>query len=393
MALVWLVIFVAAALLVVVIARTQGRARVRALTEENAALRRRVGEHKQVLSAKGESVAAAQHETDELSRTLLQLPEFARRIGAAATRESVERALVAVTRAALGARQAALFAAQDDALVLRIQEGFAESVLPPGKRIGIYEGRVGWAAKKRVILLASDYANESNLVKNQLQADPLAAIRFDACAPLVHRDRLYGVLAVAGAAVQPENAKRVLAFLTELGVIASENARLIEAAQDQVERDPVTGLHNVAHFGRELPPAVARADQLNQPLSVLILDLDQFEEFNRTFGRSEGDTLLRVVAQLIRDGLRPQDLPCRYGGSAFGVILPETASEQALDVANRIRQAVEVYPFSKRRVTISGGLASYPDDGTDAQALTRAAEAGLANAKRLGRNRIAVASR
>jgi len=102
----------------------------------------------------------------------------------------------------------------------------------------------------------------------------------------------------------------------------------------------------------------------------------------------EGDQALRIVANLIKEGLRTVDIPCRYGGEEMAIVLPETDQSHGMFVAERTRRAVESHPFTLKRLTLSGGLAVYPGDGKDSRDLMKKAEAALKKAKELGRNRI-----
>jgi two-component system cell cycle response regulator len=152
--------------------------------------------------------------------------------------------------------------------------------------------------------------------------------------------------------------------------------------------DSLTKLYNITYFYKYLDRELQKAQRYNRPLTVVIFDLDQFETYNRLFGRLEGDQVLRIVANTIRDGLRTVDIPCRYGGEEMAVVLPETDLENGMFVAERTRKAVEIHPFSLKHVTISAGLAVYPTDGKDPKELMKKAEAAMETAKQMGRNRI-----
>jgi diguanylate cyclase (GGDEF)-like protein len=177
-------------------------------------------------------------------------------------------------------------------------------------------------------------------------------------------------------------------MICHLGVIALENVLLLNENQKQADLDSLTMLYNVTYFYKYLDRELQKAQRYNRPLTVVIFDLDQFESYNQLFGRLEGDQVLRVVANIIKDGLRTVDIPCRYGGEEMAVVLPETNPEKGQFVAERIRQTTEAHPFSLKRVTISGGLAVYPNDGKDSKDLIKKAEAALNAAKKSGANRI-----
>lgn len=339
-----------------------------------------------------QSLIHVKQETANLSSILLLLPDLAKQLSAVHTTREVEENIVTLTQKLLDAKEVSLFAAEKDELVLRAQLGLSSEKADAVQRIKIGEGRIGLTAKKRVSMTAGDFENESNLVKSSFQQDRFRTIRTDLCAPLVHWDRFYGVINVGVMGVLPENGRRLMTLICNLGVIALENVLLLDEIQQQADLDSLTKLYNVTYFYKYLDREFQKAQRYNRPLTVVIFDLDQFESYNRLFGRLEGDQVLRIVGNIIKDGLRTVDIPCRYGGEEMAVVLPETDQEKGLFVAERTRKAVEAHPFSLKRVTISGGLAVYPTHGKDLKELIKKAEAALVTAKQSGRNRIVVYS-
>jgi diguanylate cyclase (GGDEF)-like protein len=340
------------------------------------------------LSQQRQSLHLVRQETTTLSNILLLLPDMAKQLSRAQTTRELEETIVSLTEKLVDAREIALFACEKDELVLKAQRGLSSDKAAMVQRIKVGENRIGWTAKKRVTMTAEDFEKESNLAKSTFLRDPSKTIQTDICAPLVHWERFYGVINVGGMQVSAENGRRLMNLICNLGVIALENVLLLSQIQDQADMDSLTKLYNVTYFLKYLDRELQKAQRYDRPLTVVIFDLDQFESYNLLFGRLEGDQALRIVANLIKEGLRTVDIPCRYGGEEMAVILPETDLEKGLFVAERIRKSVENHPFSKKRVTISGGLAIYPRDGKDASELMKAVESSLESAKKLGRNRI-----
>lgn len=172
-----------------------------------------------------------------------------------------------------------------------------------------------------------------------------------------------------------------------------ENQR---ALRDLSVRDQLTGLFNHREFYHLLGVELARGQRYGHQVSLLMLDIDFFKRVNDTFGHLSGDQVLRRLPELIRGQLRINDLPCRYGGEEFGLILPETGSEQGLEVAERIRSVVAREPIElpdggSLRITVSIGIATYPGVAQDEERLVSAADLALYQAKRTGRNRVCVA--
>jgi diguanylate cyclase (GGDEF)-like protein len=175
--------------------------------------------------------------------------------------------------------------------------------------------------------------------------------------------------------------------------LAEANVRLAQLAVT----DGLTGLYNHRHFHERLALEVERSQRSGRPLSLLMVDVDHFKQFNETFGHPAGDEVLRQLARVLVDTRRVNDDVARYGGEEFAVILVETAKFTAAKLAERLRERVYGHDFSDAaarvgRLGVSIGVASFPDDGGDAEALIRAADTALYAAKRAGRNRVVLAS-
>lgn len=160
--------------------------------------------------------------------------------------------------------------------------------------------------------------------------------------------------------------------------------------------DGLTGLYNHAYFLQALKREVLRAKRHDLLLSLIMVDLDDFKRLNDTRGHLEGDRVLLKTAGLITESLREIDIAARYGGEEFAVILPETSRTGAYVVADRIRKRIEGH-FGRRRssapVTLSGGVACYPEDAANTEELIRRADEGLYRSKADGKNRITLVGR
>jgi diguanylate cyclase (GGDEF)-like protein len=171
--------------------------------------------------------------------------------------------------------------------------------------------------------------------------------------------------------------------------MALENARLYEDARALADRDPLTGFFNHRYLHERLGEEVVRAGRSHLPVSLLMIDLDDFKLVNDTFGHLFGDRVLTWTAERIRSTLRATDVPARYGGDEFAVILPDTDLDAARRVAARIVSAFGTERFQAEArgpvpIGVSIGIATHRRDGRTAQALIAAADEALYSVKRAG---------
>ena len=176
--------------------------------------------------------------------------------------------------------------------------------------------------------------------------------------------------------------------------------RALSVPQLQAEArvDPKTGLFNARYFASALSEELGRAERFERPLSLIMADLDLLREINNTYGHLAGDAVLKGIAEVFRAELRHYDVPARFGGEEFSILLPETPPEQAMEIAERIRRAVaeKLYDVETSsepiRATVSIGVAGYPKDAQDPNALIHQADLAVYRAKLQGRNRVLGAS-
>ena len=175
------------------------------------------------------------------------------------------------------------------------------------------------------------------------------------------------------------------------------NPKVIEmASYERTERsavtDGLTGLYNHSYFLQALRQELLRSKRHGLKAALLLLDLDDFKRLNDERGHVEGDRALVKAAAVLRDAVREIDLPARYGGEEFAVLLPDTTRLGALVVAERVRRRIEErFARVRPRVTVSGGLAVFPDDAASPADLVVRADSGLYAAKAAGKNRIVLA--
>jgi diguanylate cyclase (GGDEF)-like protein len=173
-------------------------------------------------------------------------------------------------------------------------------------------------------------------------------------------------------------------------------ARLFEQTERLATTDGLTGLLNHRTFQGRLDEHLAYAQRYAKKLSVILCDIDHFKSVNDTYGHPAGDLVLKAVARTIAKEARATDLVARYGGEEFAVVMPETDAAGALVIAERIRERVGQLALDTEqgqlRVTLSLGVATFPEDAAKKGALVERADACLYQAKRGGRNRTVAAS-
>src|SRR5579884_874185 len=178
--------------------------------------------------------------------------------------------------------------------------------------------------------------------------------------------------------------------------LAIGNQKLREKLRNQSIRDPLTGLFNRRYLQEALELDLARAARNGLPLSLIMGDVDHFKQFNDRFGHDAGDLVLKRTAEVMRAGIRKGDVACRYGGEEFLLLLHSAGLAEARERAETIREAIKGMELSFRGqtlgpVTISLGVATYPEHASDGESLITAADAAMYMAKRSGRDRVQIA--
>ena len=189
---------------------------------------------------------------------------------------------------------------------------------------------------------------------------------------------------------------QVKGFITIISDI-TERKQMQEALQEQATHDPLTGLFNRRALNETLLHELYRSQRSGEPLTVAMLDLDHFKQFNDTYGHEAGDLVLQAVSELLRCSLRASDIACRYGGEEFTVVMPGSSLDNARNRLDEVRQAIGHLRLRYQNdelppITVSIGIAELIDQETDSATLLGRADAALYQAKEQGRNQIVVAT-
>jgi diguanylate cyclase (GGDEF)-like protein len=217
------------------------------------------------------------------------------------------------------------------------------------------------------------------------------------CMPMMAQGEAIGILHLqkiaAGEGDLLEATAPLAATVAEGVALAVANLKLRETLRSQAIRDGLTGLFNRRYMEETLERELHRVTRLGIPLGLAMLDLDHFKKYNDTFGHHAGDELLRALGRLIRSQIREDDIACRYGGEEFLIIMPGASRQVTLERSEQLRQCVkqlhEMHPGQfLHPITISIGLAIFPDNSSSGDNLIQAADAALYRAKKAGRNRV-----
>jgi diguanylate cyclase (GGDEF)-like protein len=223
------------------------------------------------------------------------------------------------------------------------------------------------------------------------------------CAPMMAQGETLGLLflqahPVAGGTAALSDAKQQLAAaVAEQIALALSNLILRETLRQQSVRDPLTKLYNRRFLEETLDRELARLERKNLPLSLIMIDVDHFKSFNDTFGHEIGDAVLRDLSEILQRNVRGSDIACRYGGEEFIIVLPEANVEIARQRAETLREAMRELQLVHDGkplgpVTLSLGVACFPEHGHQREQLLQAADAALYEAKNAGRNRVVVST-
>lgn len=179
--------------------------------------------------------------------------------------------------------------------------------------------------------------------------------------------------------------------------MALANLRLREVLRSQSIRDPLTGLFNRRFMEESFERELRRAARCGENATLLMVDIDHFKQFNDTFGHQAGDALLRGLGDFLSQRIRGQDVACRYGGEEFALILAGASGDVASKRAERLREELKELTVRHAgqtlgRVTLSIGIAVFPDHGSTVDELLRLADQALYRAKTEGRDRVIVAN-
>lgn len=366
---------------------------------EHKKIRAILQQSEEQLRQANEKLTVALREMEHRSRKASQLSEMAEMLQSCQSAEEAYRILAST--------MVYLFPATSGALcVTRASRNMVEAVAvwgasPPAEMSFAPEDC--WALRRGRLHCTRDqntpvgcrHANSCTLVRSM-------------CVPLIAQEETLGILHLRGTAhstVEKEPAglgwseeeKRLVVAVAEHLSLALANLKLREKLLSQSIRDPLTGLFNRRYMEETVERILHGAARKHRPVSLVMLDVDHFKHFNDTHGHEAGDVVLREVAAALQNNIRGEDVACRYGGEEFVLIMVESSAETAIQRAEQIREevkrvVVQHHGRSLGAVTVSLGVAGFPEDAQTLDDLLRAADQALYRAKAQGRDRVMAAA-
>ena len=276
---------------------------------------------------------------------------------------------------------------EDEKLTLKISKGISPEI-----RKKIQEGALDSLCsntiklKEPLSIIESDEIRRIPFLRDE-------GIVFLVAIPLVSEGGVTGMLFLASRAEKVVDFE----FVSVMTLVGNHVTHIIGKVRLFLETkrlsitDALTGLYNTRYFYKTLDLEIARTNRYDNPFSLILFDIDNFKHLNDTYGHQAGDEILQELARILKSISRETDTIVRYGGEEFIFILPNTPEEETIFLANRIRNIVQEHHFRTSnleniRITLSGGIASYPKNANSAKYLLNAADTALYAAKASGKN-------
>jgi diguanylate cyclase (GGDEF)-like protein len=374
----------------VYLGRRERGTRVQALEQAVSQFERKATEAQRANEDLWQRMERSEAAVRELQISIVQIPEIAQRLYAMRELREIPDSTLDLVQEIFQPSYSVFYRMSNGKLVAVACRG--ESEFRIGHRLEVREGVVGWTAAKQMPFTPEDAELESSVVRTRHLARCLPRQGFSLCVPIMGDERPVGVVLIGPSARHLPHAREIGRTLALISSVAIASTVVLSKERRLAKTDGLTGLLNKTNVYRMLRDVVN--DETQSPVSVFLLDIDNFKQYNDTNGHLPGDDLLRRMGALLREHSREHEVVGRYGGEEFLVVMPATPKDAAMRVAERIRELVESTPFEHAenqpggRVTISGGVATAPADGEDVDSLLRNADAALYQAKRAGRNRV-----
>jgi diguanylate cyclase (GGDEF)-like protein len=368
------------------------RARIRALENQVAELRLSAEKHRrgaEVFLKRGE---VAEEMVRRLKHSLLEMPEIAQRLTMTRDLREIPERTLELVHEIFEPSYSVFYRAGKGELIGVACRG--ESEFGIGHRVNWGEGIVGWTAVKQLPFTPDDAQYEGGIVRARNLSTGHPVKGFSLCLPILEGPKTIGVILVGPSERRLPYTRefgRTIALITSVTITS---AAVLKQQEILAKTDGLTGLLNKTHILKSIRDLITSDDERPGALSVFLFDIDHFKHYNDTHGHLPGDELLKALSAFLKDTIRGDELLGRYGGEEFLLAMPGTGKEEAWRAADRIRELIEAQNFPLRKsqpggkVTVSGGVATWPGDGEALEQLLGCADLALYQAKRAGRNRV-----
>jgi diguanylate cyclase (GGDEF)-like protein len=338
------------------------------------------------LAEKERVLSEANRQMEQSLRELSLLFDITRTMNSTLELHEVLRSICTRVGETLGFEECAILLVERDRLVVSATYGFPADEQVEGMSFAAGEGISGIVARTGEWLLIPDTSRDTRYL--HYKGRHLTDGSF-VCVPMKLQERLIGLFNVLRPRTNAfsEGDIRLLTSLANFAALALANAQLHGRIKELSVTDELTQLANRRRLLEQAEMELDRASRYGHPVACLVIDIDHFKQFNDARGHLRGDEVLRGVAKALQQEVRNVDLCARYGGEEFVVLLPQIGRGDALRVAEKLRAAVAARPFDQP-ITISIGVAVYPEDAHAVTELLEAADRALFEAKRAGRNRV-----
>jgi diguanylate cyclase (GGDEF)-like protein len=243
-------------------------------------------------------------------------------------------------------------------------------------------------------LLVEDIESDPRIKK---QNRPRYRTKSFVSVPIIVEDEVSGVLNLSDKlkkeTFSQDDLKLIQSFINNISLVIERN--LLQKKAEELQKlsitDPLTGIYNRRYLNKRLSEEITRYNRYKHPFSFMLLDLDKFKQYNDTYGHISGDNLIKELAKLVEESLRTVDIAARFGGDEFVAIFPQTPKEDAIQITNRIKERIDIAlgrGHGEIPLSVSMGLATYPDDASSIMELIEKTDQALYLAKKGGGNRV-----
>jgi len=368
------------------------RARIRELEGAVLRLDATAEEHRHLADDLLKRNRTAEETVRRLERSLAEMPEIAQRLAVTRDLRQIPGRTLELVQEIFGSSYSVFYRRGKDQLIAAACLG--ESEFGVGHRVKWGEGVVGWTAVKQLPFTPEDAQHESGMVRARNLSTGLPAEGFSLCLPILNGEQTIGVILIGPTERSLPHMREIGRTIALIASVTITSAAVLKQQKLLAKTDGLTGLFNKTHVLKGIRDLIASEQGPPRVVSVFLFDIDHFKQYNDSNGHLPGDELLKSLSTFLNDSIRGEEFLGRYGGEEFLLVMPNAGKRDALRAAERIRELIEKndFPFQENQpggnLTVSGGVATWPNDGDELDKLIGCADEALYQAKRGGRNRV-----